>query len=246
MRNRQRSAGFTLVEVLIASVLIVILLGAFLQLLASQARVASEETQDSTAQSGLIMTIEAMLPLLEEGTFRNTNLPNPRSVEFYVPMKGSDGTVFPTDVDPNGSGRPELFLGAGEPGYMGLGNYYQITFQEEERADQLIDEATLVRSNGFAGVDLNQDGDTVDKFMFGTMILRHYSETGVQIGERFLGGRVAIEWPAGVIFTKDGSMLDVKLLSLDMRIKTEESRVRTTLTKIKLRGQKGLTYDPTP
>lgn len=246
MRNRQLPSGFTLVEVLIASVLIVILLGAFLQLMASQARVASEETQDSTAQSGLIMTIETMLPLLEEGNFRGDVLPNPSSVEFYVPMKDSFGKIVtPLEEDPN-TGRPALLMGAGEPGNMTLGDYYQITFQQEARADQLIDEATLARSNGVLGVDLNQDGDKTDKFMYGTMILRRFNSAGTQINERFLGGRIAMPWPGGTIFSRSGTLLTVNLISLDLRTKTEDSRIRTTQTKINLRGQKGLTYDPTP
>lgn len=236
---RQKRAGFTLIEVVIAAVLIVVLLGAFLQLLASQARVASEESQDTQAQSGLINTIEAMLPLLEEGTFRGDVLPDGRTVEFHVPLKSSDGKIFPPFVSP-GSAKPELYLGAGEPGNMTLGDYFSITFQAETRADQLVDEATIVRSNGTSGVDLNQNGNKTDKFMYGTMMLRRFDENNNLRDERFLGGRVAVEWPDGVIFSKNGTILDVNLISLDIRVKGEDSRIRTTKTTINLRGKKGI------
>jgi len=244
----RKPAGFTLIEVIIATSLIAVLIGAFLQLLTTQARVASEESQDTSAQSGLIITTEAILPLLEEAKLIdivNIEPSEPLAIRFHVPVKDFNGKVetFPSTV----TGKVEVKLGAGQPGAVTQGNYFELSFQpgydtinNVGRPDELIDEATTRNSYGVNGVDFNKDGDTTDKFMYGTMILRQFTSAGVYVAdtERNLGGRVAVAWPDGAIFEMSGpTVANIRLLSLDIRVKPEDSRIRTASTRVRLRGE---------
>lgn len=244
----RKPAGFTLVEVVIATALVMVLIGAFMQLLTTQARVASEESQDTAAQSGLIATTEALLPLLEEAKLieiQNIDANGPRFLRFHVPMKNVDGSV--TTFESGATGKIEVALGAGDPGGgMARGDYFELSFlpaydtvANTGRADQLIREAEVQRNNGTLGVDLNQDGDITDEFMFGSMRLRRFTKAGVLVAgsERILGGRVAVQWPDGAIFTLNGpTLVNLSLLTLDLRVKGEESRIRTATTRVRLRG----------
>lgn len=247
---RKSFSGFTLVEVIIATAIITILLGGFLQLLTSQARVASEESQETSAQTGLISTVDAILPILEEGTLISST---GTSLRFYVPLKNADGKLEITPENKK-SGKRHIVLGAGDPGSMIEGDYYELVFQpaydpvtNEGRPDELISEAALRNSCGVLGVDLNRDNDTADEFVYGTMQLRLCDKASVLKSvsivksERNLGGRIALQSPGGVIFTTDASktVVDITLLTLDIRTKVEDSRIRTTNTKVKLNGANG-------
>jgi len=245
----RRPTGFTLIEVVIASAMVMILIAAFMQLLTSQARVATEEAHDTEAQTGLIRTVSTMLPYLEEAKLVASDPPPSRKIRFRVPLKDPDGKawVLPDKV----SDSYQFRLGVSEPGITIEDGYYELVFipgyddvTNTGRSDLLVTEATVLKSNGTYGVDLNQNGSLSDKFVIGSMHLRICDAAGLVVQDRQLGGQVAVPSPTGVVFVVNQTLLDVSLLTMDQRVKGEESRVRQTTTKIRLRGTGVL--KPTP
>lgn len=241
--------GLTLVEVMIATALAMICIGAFLQLMASQNKIAAEEVQETASQNSLTTVLTVMLPLLQEGKPDATydSLPstvlNPISTfKFSVPMKDAEGrTLWAYNSTKNAN----LFrYGAGVPGFMTEGGSYELFFRPNfdvatstGRADDFINEATLVSSEGIAGIDLNNDGDKVDRFVFGSVGFRELRADGSIVQEQLLSGRVCLPTPGGVLFELMGTRMDISLSYLDIREdKPEMSRLRTTRTSVKFRN----------
>lgn len=238
----RRPAGFTLIEVVIATAMILVLVGAFMQLLTSQARVATEESHDTEAQTGLIRTVSTMLPYLEEAKLVVKDPPPSRAIRFRVPLKDPNGKVWtPADKVTDSY---QFRLGVCEPGILVEDGVYELAFvpgydevANTGRPEMLVNEATVMKSNGTYGVDLNSNGTITDIFVLGSMHLRIYGSDGVTLlQDRQLGGQVAVMSPSGVVFTVNQTLVDVVLFTMDQRVKGEESRVRQTTTKIRLRG----------
>lgn len=245
----RRPSGFTLIEVVIASALILVLVGAFMQLLTSQARVATEEAHDTEAQTGLIRTVSAILPLMEDAKLIAPAPVPSRSIQFRVPLKNHDpvtgftqAVVFYDDA----TKKYQFKLGVSERGQNIWNGFYELIFipayneaTNTGRSEMLVDEATTLKSNGVPGIDLNQNGNTTDKFVLGSMHLRIYDDTKptpVMIEDRQIGGEVAVLSPSGTVFTVDTSFVYITLNTLDQRVKAEDSRIRQTTTTIRLRG----------
>lgn len=245
----RRPTGFTLIEVVIASAMVMVLIAAFMQLLTSQARVATEEAHDTEAQTGLIRTVSTMLPYLEEAKLVAQDPPPSRAIRFRVPLKDPNGKAWV--LHDKVSDSYQFRLGVSEPGITIEDGYYELVFvpgydevADAGRSEMLVTEATVLKSNGTYGVDLNQNGSLSDKFVLGSMHLRICDAAGLVVQDRQLGGQVAVPSPAGVVFVVNQTLLDVSLLTMDQRVKGEESRVRQTTTKIRLRGTGVL--KPTP
>lgn len=241
MRNNSR--GFTLVEVLVASAVGAIMLGVFFQFLANQSKVAAEEVQDTNAQTGIMSSMNVILPLLQEArpTVDHSEVDAQNFLRFRVPIKYVDGTnVF----KPNKQGFSQFTFGAGYPGTMNASGYYEISFLKGYdsdtgvgRVDEQVTEANVLKSDGTYGVDLNGDGDETDVFTFGTVYLREFFPDNSLREERVLGGRICVPDAGTSIFRLDGTMLTVTLVYLDMReSRGEDSKIRQAKTQVLLRN----------
>jgi len=251
---RRHPSGFSLLEVIIAASLAAILLVSFFQLIATQSKVVSEEMQDTDAQTGLLRGLSNMLPLLQESrptNFFSSNNSNSNRYLFRIPMKTVDGS--PITHQSTKSGRTQFQFGAGELGFMTVGGYYEIFFQPGYddlsgigRLEEKLVESKLIGPSGATGLDLNEDGDTSDVFIFGTLVLRQYSADNTLVGERTLGGRVCVPADGPNIFDLKGLSLTVTLMYADIREKIGEvSRLRVTQSMVNLRNGRQV-YPPDP
>lgn len=251
---RQLRAGFTLLETIIATALSVILLMGFFQLLTMQGRIASEEMQDTDAQTAVVRAMTNILPLLQEARATPAYVQGPlitsNTFQFRVPMKDLSGKpVFREDKKL--VTKSIYRFGAGTPGSMVEGNYYEIDFRpgvvgNVGRLDERIAEAAIRNDDGSLGADLNLDGDMVDTFVFGTLMLREKTSTNGLVDERQLGGRICIEEGKASIFEYQAMQLRITLLYADIRNKQGEySRLRKTETIVHLRnGEPDKVLDP--
>lgn len=241
MKNSNR--GFTLVEVMVASAVGAIMLAVFFQFLANQSKVAAEEVQDTNAQTGIMSSMNVILPLLQESrpTLAHPEVDAQNYFRFRVPMKYVDGT---NPFKPNKQGFSQFTFGAGDPGSMSPGGYYEISFLKGYdsdtgvgRLDEELREATVLKSDGTFGVDLNGDGDLADVFTFGTLYLREFLSDASLRNERVLGGRICVPDASTPIFRLDGNSLTITFVYLDMReLRGEGSKIRQTKTQVLLRN----------
>lgn len=251
---RQLRAGFSLLEVIIATSLSVILLMGFFQLLSVQGRIASEEVQDTDAQTAVIRAMTNILPLLQEARATPAYVQGPPVVsntfQFRVPIKDLYGKLEFRE-DKKTVTQSIYMFGAGTPGSMIMGHYYEIDFLpgvvgSVGRQDERLSEATILNDDGSLGTDLNLDGDMVDTFVFGTLMLRERTSTNALIDERQLGGRICIEEGKASIFQYEAMQLKITLMYADIRNKQGEySRLRKTETIVHLRnGEPDKILDP--
>lgn len=248
MRN---SRGFTLLEVTIAGAICAALLAAFFQFILIQSKVAAEEVQDTESQTNIMRAIAALLPLIQESrpTGKHTEIDHQNFYQFQLPIKTLDGAV---SFETNSQGFSQFVFGSGQPGQMISGGYYEIAFlkgYEKDskigRPDEMVAEKLVVRSNGNSGVDLNGDGDQVDEFTFGTLILREFDSAGKLISERLLGGHICIPDSQNPLFRLEGNVLTITLIYLDMRESSpERSRIRQTSTRVLLRNGRATPSNP--
>lgn len=242
MRNAR--AGFTMLEAVFATALSAVVLMGFFQLLSVQGRVASEEVQDTDAQTGVMRAMSNLLPLLQEArplqNVAHTSF-TANTFQFRVPLKAVDGTPF---TRKSKSGYTQFQFGAGLPGSMVQGNYYEVTFLPGYdggvgRTDERLLESAIQNDDGTLGADLNADGDKTDEFIFGTLLLRERQENGALLTETILGGRICVQTGGQAIFSYTYPTLTVTLQYADIRNKNGEySRLRRTDSSATMRNDR--------
>jgi prepilin-type N-terminal cleavage/methylation domain-containing protein len=243
---RRGAPGFTLIEVIVAAAVVVIVVTAYLQMAAVQSDVAFEESQETEAQEGVLRTFSTVIPYLREARYLSTQtMGTPtNTVIFQVPVRAQVSTVGP-DGQVRLESQPVMRFdpvkhqmvfqyGSGENVTYANGTY-ALRFVPGNTPDDQVIEAQIPRSTGVLGVDLNNDGDTLDVYNFGHLELATYDSNGLRQETRQLSGRVCVPVGGGM-FVANTATLDVTLMFCDVRIEGERSRLNQIRTTIGIRN----------